>query len=797
MKKSKLLVILLSIFMVLTVMSVRSYAAASDTKTDIQITKVWDDNDNEDKTRPDSITVYLKNGNNTVQTITIKDDGNGNWKGKFKDVPCYDNDGKVITYTVEEKPIPDYEGTVAEGKIEYVYEYPTNVYTKEVDLSPVGAETVDVTNGNGSWKINQGVNADYITASGFKFNDLIIADCVFTEYDGNGKKVTGDDCVFKIEENTQSGNLNNGGVWYYPDVANIASYEGEINTDHYFTMKFKDGVTLLTEDHYGETADVTMTVTNLTLLKDNYGTQAWTAGRTKMRLFLNNGTILETGPGTDRASLGGIVIDINVQIEGVTSGNMVLPIVDIDTVNDLGPADDPRPESVWLGNSFQKTIYTIPLASTNPTKVDCTGFEVRNNQLRAYALGPDQDTFKSGFVAVAKLDSNGFDITWKGSTCSTAMFGEIVPFKMKCTVDESITEHVGGTIAEQGDWRSRAYGEAKLIACTPDENYHIRYIHIDGKNIDLNGFDANGVQTVTTGWTQDINQGTETVTLYQRANGVVEIYLPHQYYAVNNAEPSGRTDHWLDVSYETNGVVGSYTITNKQTTDYIQLSGTKTWYDTVQEHNNEDEVTLILYQIDENGTEQIVNATPEWDGDTYTFYKLVATDAQGHTYTYRVEEVPINGYRTIYDGDSNENITNIALDDVDVTKIWDDNDDENQVRPVSIEVTLYRDGEVPEDMEDAVVELNEENGWYYCWEDLSLYDDEGHEYVWTVEEENIPNYEAAYASNGTHLEITNTYVPVPVTGDSYTSFYIGSAMTVIGLMGMIFTIMKFRLVSRY
>ena len=789
MRTRKLLVVLLSIFMAVTMLTVRSNAAVNITTT-IDVTKTWDDNNNEDQTRPDHITVYLKNGNSTVQTITIRDN-NGEWKGQFTEVPVYDGDGKAITYTVEEAPIPDYEGTVAEGELKYVFEYPTNIYTKDVDLSPVGAETVDVTGGNGSWKINQGVNSDYITASGFMFNDLKLVNATFTEYDGSGKAVTGSDAVFQVEGTNKE-------IWYHPTVA--ANYYGSADTDHYFTVVFPEGVTLLTEGHYGEKVNVTMTVSNISLNKAQMNGNTQTDGNTKMcMLFNNTGTgHLEVGPGTVRRSIGGISMDINVQIEGVSSGNMVLPVVDVDTVNDLGPTSDPRPESVLLGKGFEKTIHTVKLVSTDPTTVDFTGFEVTGGKLRAYALGADTDTFKSGFIGVAKVDADGYDITWKGSTCSTVLFGQIVPFKMKCTVDELIKGGYGGTIAEQGDWRSRAYGEAKLIACTPDENFHIRYIHIDGKDIDLNGFDANGVQTVTTGWTQDINKGTETVTLYQRANGVVEVYLPHQYYAVNDIAAESRTDHWIDVAYETNGIVGSYEITNKQVVDYDKLSGTKTWYDANPiVHNNEEEVILTLYQIDSKGNEKKLDVEPVWEGDTYTFYHLVKTDAEGNSYTYRVEEKAINGYRTIYSGESDENITNIALGDIKVTKVWDDEDNENEVRPDAIVVTLKRDGEVIDDMEDAVVELNEENEWQYEWKGLSLYDDEGHEYAWTVEEDNVPNYEATYASIGTSLTITNTYVPVPVTGDSYTSFYIGSAMTVIGLLGMIFTIMKFRLIGKY
>ncbi|MBO4219165.1 MAG: Cna B-type domain-containing protein [Erysipelotrichaceae bacterium] len=775
MKRTKLLVVLLSIFMVIGLVTLPSKAATT-LNTDIDVVKTWDDNNNEDGTRPESITVYLKNGDKTVQTITISENADHEWKGKFTDVPVYDSStGKVINYTVEEAPVKDYSTSYKQGDVVYVYKYPTNIYTGTYNMDPVGAETVNVTSGSGSWKINQGVNTDTIVAPGVKFNDLLISKATFTEYDASGKEVTDDaDRQFKVESD---------GIYYYPTIA--SSTISNVTSDHYFTVTFPNGATMLDKDNYGEKRDVTLTVSNVDLIKTKSGN--------KMRILLNNpdnDDALEVGPVDYPHSIGGVSIDINVKIDGATSGNMVLPFVDIDIV---GQSGDPRIETVMLSEGIEKTIHTVKLTSTDPTAVKYTQFEVKGGKLHAFATGKDYDTFQSGFVGIADLSASGFDIGWMGTRCSTVIFGEIVPMLLKCTVDELIEGGVGGTISEQGDWRSRAYGEAKVITCTPDELYHISHLSVDGVEIKIENFDANGYQAVPeVGWTKELNTGKETgVKAYQKANGVVDIYLPIQYYAVNDAEPSGRVDHWIDVSYETNGTVTSYEIINKQVVDYIDLVGTKTWYDILAQHDNESLVKLDLYQIDADGKETKLNVEPVWDGDTYTFKKLVETDAEGNKYTYRVEEQPIDGYRTIYSGKGDKDITNIAIADIEVIKYWDDNYDENQVRPDSIEVTLLRDGEVVEDMEDAVVELTATDGWTYTWKNLSLYDDKGHEYIWSVKEANIPNYELSETTSiQTTLTITNKYVPVPVTGDSYTKFYVGAGMTVIGLLGMIFVVMK-------
>ena len=87
----------------------------------LSVEKFWADNDNNDGKRPDSVTVGLyevdESGNaagEPVQTITIQDDGQGNWVGQFENVPMA-RDGQLIGYTVKEITVPTgYTATVNE-----------------------------------------------------------------------------------------------------------------------------------------------------------------------------------------------------------------------------------------------------------------------------------------------------------------------------------------------------------------------------------------------------------------------------------------------------------------------------------------------------------------------------------------------------------------------------------------------------------------------------------------------------------------------------------------------------------
>ena len=84
----------------------------------IAVTKVWNDTDDQDGIRPDSVTVnLLANGERAdVDPLTL--DEAGEWSGSFTGLPKY-ADGKEIEYTVEEDEVTGYRpaitGSAADG----------------------------------------------------------------------------------------------------------------------------------------------------------------------------------------------------------------------------------------------------------------------------------------------------------------------------------------------------------------------------------------------------------------------------------------------------------------------------------------------------------------------------------------------------------------------------------------------------------------------------------------------------------------------------------------------------------
>lgn len=105
--------------------------------TTISGSKIWDDEDDRDGKRPDSITVYIKDGDKTVDTIHLSAGGDKVWQDKelkftSKELPKF-RDGNEIVYTVEEAEVADYtasyDGTVITNK--YVPEEETETEETE------------------------------------------------------------------------------------------------------------------------------------------------------------------------------------------------------------------------------------------------------------------------------------------------------------------------------------------------------------------------------------------------------------------------------------------------------------------------------------------------------------------------------------------------------------------------------------------------------------------------------------------------------------------------------------------
>ena len=103
-------------------------------KISIDVTKKWEDNENEYLKRPKSIIIQVKNGNVVEEEKTISEPEN--WKCTFTELDKYDENGDEITYTIDEKE-------VNEGEL---YNYTKEIGNLTDGLDNQDEKTITITN---------------------------------------------------------------------------------------------------------------------------------------------------------------------------------------------------------------------------------------------------------------------------------------------------------------------------------------------------------------------------------------------------------------------------------------------------------------------------------------------------------------------------------------------------------------------------------------------------------------------------------------------------------------------------
>ncbi len=139
----------------------------------------------------------------------------------------------------------------------------------------------------------------------------------------------------------------------------------------------------------------------------------------------------------------------------------------------------------------------------------------------------------------------------------------------------------------------------------------------------------------------------------------------------------------------------SYNVTNTidDIGDTITVSGTKTWVDGETQHDNAKDVVLTLTQKSTKanavGT-TISNDKLSWNGNVYTYADLPKYDREGYLYTYTVTETQVAGYAApVYSGTNDYDITNTKLQDITVTKNWDEPNGSTMTHPL-VSFMLYK-----------------------------------------------------------------------------------------------------------
>lgn len=229
-----------------------------------------------------------------------------------------------------------------------------------------------------------------------------------------------------------------------------------------------------------------------------------------------------------------------------------------------------------------------------------------------------------------------------------------------------------------------------------------------------------------------------------------------------------------EVSFDsryTSTITGSasigFIITNTHTPETTSVSGSKTWNDDGnRDRKRPESITINLLADGVEKSETTVKADNDglW---TYAFTDLPKY-ANGQLIKYTVTEDPVNDYTAKIDGYNLTNSYTPGSTSVAVTKVWNDGNDKDKIRPESVTVKLLVNGNET----DQTVLLSERNQWSDVFTNLPI-NESGKPIKYSVKEVAVPNgyTEVVTSSAENSFTITNTHTPKidPPIGPTYTS----------------------------
>ncbi len=216
-------------------------------------------------------------------------------------------------------------------------------------------------------------------------------------------------------------------------------------------------------------------------------------------------------------------------------------------------------------------------------------------------------------------------------------------------------------------------------------------------------------------------------------------------------------DHY---SADKTTVANGESITNTHESEKTEIPAKKIWND----NNDQDRIrpTSIMFRLFDGEKEIASKTVTEQEDWAWTFTDL-PKNREGKPIEYRVTEDRVDNYSTTstYDEEEGYTFTNTytpGKTSLTVSKVWDDADDQDGIRPASIQVTLLADG-TKASVDDAEVTLDESNQWTYTWQNLDEKKD-GQTIAYTVEEVDVTKYDTKITGTAeTGYIITNSYTP--------------------------------------
>ena len=730
--------------------------------TKVEGTKTWNDSDNQDGIRPDSITVNLFANGTKVDSKEVT--ANDNWKYSFTNLPKYAA-GNEIIYTVSEELVDGYEASVNDYNITNTHE------TEKTEVSGIK-----------SWDDNN--NQDGIRPSKITVN--LLADG--TKVDS--KEVTADN-NWKYSFTDLPKYADGKEIVYTVTEDAVEGYESTVNGSNILnthipeTTEVSGTKTWVDNDDQDGKRPTSITV-NLLANGEKVNSQVvtaagnWTYNFTDLPKYADGNEIEYT---VEEVA----VADYTTEINGYDIINTHKPetteVSGTKTWDDSNDQDGKRPESI-----------TVNLLA-NGEKVDSKEVTADNNWTYSFT---DLPVYKAGqklTYTVSEETVADYTTTYDGTNIKNSY----TPGKTSATVTKvwKDAENQDGKRPQSITVSLLADGKAtgKTVTLSADNNWTETVTDLDekanGKEIaytwaeenvpegyELTGNTADGTVTTLTNkhvpevtaitgtktWNDNDDQDGKrptSITVNLLADGNVYdsktvTATTNWTYAFDNLPvyANGQKVTYTVsedevVGYET--TIDGFNITNSYTPETTSVSGQKVWDDA----NNQDgkRPNSIKVRLLANGTEVATKDVTAADNWTYNFTDLPKY-ADGKEIVYTVTEDTVADYTTAIDGTTITNSYTPGKTSITVTKAWVDNDNQDGIRPDGIKVQLY----AGEDAQGEEVTLDGTNNWTYTWTGLDAKKD-GQDIVYTVKETGeVTGYTSEISGDAqTGFVITNTH----------------------------------------
>lgn len=665
---------------------------------DFTVVKVWDDSNNIDGMRPDSVTIHLNgsDGSSTEATLSNAKD----WKYTFKHMPLFDANGNKITYTITEDAVAGYTYTVTnEGRSFTI----TNSHVQETFSIPVTKTWED--NGNQDGVRPSAIHVTLmgsdgnvyeanLTAAGkwkYEFKDLprYWMEGVAIDYTLSEEAVNG--YTYKIEGDANTGfTVTNEHISAVTNVVVNKYWEDAANQDGVRP----DSVAITLSGSDGKTYKATLT-------KDTGFSKTFE----NLPVFFNNGTKI-TYTVTEDA------------VNGYTG-----KITTDDTGYILSITNTHAPETI------RKTV-----TKTWDDGNDRDGIRPTNVKIELY--GTD-GTRRTQYLTKDNHWSYSFENLPKYQNEGTIILYTIKEEAVDGYTQKSVTTTAGFDLTNTHEIQTA--------------DYEVKKVWIDDN--DRDGARPTSITLTLTG--SDGSKYTKLMTAADNWNAVTFERVPMfnggkyiTYTLTENEVPSYINS--IEVSEDGK----HFTVTNTHAPDHTVINITEVWHD----ENDQDGIRprkMIAIVVGSNGNRHEVplHSSGDWH---YTCDDLVKYWKNGQLVDYTVEAVTIDGYTSEVKSLGNNvfEVHNTHIPETiskTVTKTWKDNGNQDGIRPASVTVTLTGSNAV-----SKTATLNEDNGWTATFENLPKRD-HGNIVAYNVKESDTAGYEASVVKTEDGFQLINEH----------------------------------------